>query len=37
MHSTRAGEIPQQVRALNALPKILSSNPSNHVVDLNKG
>jgi hypothetical protein len=27
-----AGEIAQQVRAETALPKILSSNPSNHMV-----
>jgi hypothetical protein len=27
-----AGEIAQQVRALTALPKVLSSNPSNHMV-----
>ena len=26
----RAGKIAQQVRALTALPKVLSSNPSNH-------
>jgi hypothetical protein len=28
----RAGEMAQQVRALTALPKVLSSNPSNHMV-----
>ena len=27
-----AGEMAQRVRALTALPKILSSNPSNHMV-----
>jgi hypothetical protein len=27
-----AGEMVQQVRALTALPKVLSSNPSNHMV-----
>ena len=27
-----AGEMAQWVRALTALPKILSSNPSNHMV-----
>jgi hypothetical protein len=27
-----AGEMTQQVRALTALPKVLSSNPSNHMV-----
>jgi DNA repair protein RadC len=27
-----AGEMAQQVRALTALPKVLSSNPSNHIV-----
>ena len=27
-----AGEMAQQVRALTALPKVLSSNPSNHMV-----
>jgi hypothetical protein len=30
-----AGEMAQQVRALAALPKVLSSNPSNHMVDHN--
>jgi hypothetical protein len=28
----RAGEMAQWLRALTALPKILSSNPSNHMV-----
>jgi hypothetical protein len=28
----RAGEMAQGVRALTALPKVLSSNPSNHMV-----
>jgi hypothetical protein len=28
----RAGEMAHQVRALTALPKVLSSNPSNHMV-----
>jgi hypothetical protein len=27
-----AGEVAQQVRALTALPKVLSSIPSNHMV-----
>jgi hypothetical protein len=27
-----AGEVAQQVRALTVLPKVLSSNPSNHMV-----
>jgi hypothetical protein len=27
-----AGEMAQQVRALTALPEVLSSNPSNHMV-----
>jgi hypothetical protein len=27
-----AGEMAQQVRSLTALPKVLSSNPSNHTV-----
>ena len=27
-----AGEMARQVRALTALPKVLSSNPSNHMV-----
>jgi hypothetical protein len=30
-----AGEMAQQLRALTALPKVLSSNPSNHMVALN--
>jgi hypothetical protein len=29
---TGAGEMAQQVRVLSALPKFLSSNPSNHMV-----
>jgi hypothetical protein len=28
----RAGEMAQQVRALTALPEVLSSNPSKHMV-----
>jgi hypothetical protein len=28
----RAEEMAQQLRALNALPRVLSSNPSNHIV-----
>jgi hypothetical protein len=28
----RAGEMAQQLRALTALPKVLSSNPSNHMM-----
>jgi hypothetical protein len=28
---TRAGEMPQQLRTLTAFPKVLSSNPSNHM------
>jgi hypothetical protein len=28
----RAGEMAQRVRALTALAKVLSSNPSNHMV-----
>jgi hypothetical protein len=28
----RAGEMAQRLRALTALPKVLSSNPSNHMV-----
>jgi hypothetical protein len=27
-----AGEMAQRLRALTALPKVLSSNPSNHMV-----
>jgi hypothetical protein len=27
-----AGEMAQQIKALTALPKVLSSNPSNHMV-----
>jgi hypothetical protein len=30
-----AGEMAQQLRALTALPKVLSSNPSNHMVAYN--
>jgi hypothetical protein len=33
--SLRVGEMAQQVRALTALPKVLSSNPSNHMVAYN--
>jgi hypothetical protein len=29
---SRAGEMAQKVKALTALPKVLSSNPSNHMV-----
>jgi hypothetical protein len=29
---SRAGEVAQQLRALTALLKVLSSNPSNHIV-----
>jgi hypothetical protein len=29
---TGANEMAQQVRALTALPKVLSSNPSNHMM-----
>jgi hypothetical protein len=29
---TRAGEMAQRLRALTALPEVLSSNPSNHMV-----
>jgi hypothetical protein len=32
LHIMGAGEMAQQLRALTALPKILSSNPSNHMV-----
>ena len=28
----RAGEVAQQLRALATLPKVLSSNPSNHAM-----
>jgi hypothetical protein len=31
-HEERAAKMVQQLRALNALPKVLSSNPSNHLV-----
>ena len=30
--TTKAGEMAQLLRALTALPKVLSSNPSNHMV-----
>jgi hypothetical protein len=30
-----AGETAQQLRALTVLPKVLSSNPSNHMVAYN--
>jgi hypothetical protein len=30
--NTRAGEMAQQLRALTVLPKVLSSNPSNHMM-----
>jgi hypothetical protein len=29
---SQVGEMAQHLRALTALPKVLSSNPSNHVV-----
>ena len=32
VHIIGAGEMTQRVRALTALPKVLSSNPSNHMV-----
>jgi hypothetical protein len=32
LKSFRAGEMAQWLRALIALPKVLSSNPSNHMV-----
>jgi hypothetical protein len=31
-NKNRAGEMVQRLRALAALPKLLSSNPSNHMV-----
>jgi hypothetical protein len=31
----RAGEVAQVLKALTALPKVLSSNPSNHTVGYN--
>jgi len=34
-YETRAGEMAQQLRALTALPEVLSSNPSNHMVARN--
>ena len=33
--SLRAGEMAQWIRALVALPEVLSSNPSNHMVTSN--
>jgi hypothetical protein len=33
-HGGRPEEMTQWLRALTALPKVLSSNPSNHMVDL---
>jgi hypothetical protein len=33
---TRAGETTQQLRALTALPKVLGSNPSNHMMAYNQ-
>jgi hypothetical protein len=33
--SLQAGEMAQWVRALTALPEVLSSNPSNHMVTHN--
>jgi hypothetical protein len=35
IHQLRAGEMAQWLRALTALPEVLSSNPSNHMVALN--
>jgi len=32
----RAGEVVQWLRALTALPEVLSSNPSNHMVAHNQ-
>jgi hypothetical protein len=32
MRTRRAGEMAQRLRALTALPNVLSSNPSNHMV-----
>jgi hypothetical protein len=32
-HRGGAGEMAQRVRALTSLPKVMSSNPSNHMVD----
>jgi hypothetical protein len=32
---SRAGDMAQQLRALTALPKVLGSNPSNHMVGHN--
>jgi hypothetical protein len=31
-NNTEAGEMAQWLRALTALPEVLSSNPSNHMV-----
>jgi hypothetical protein len=31
-NNLRAGEMAQQLRALAALPEVLSTNPSNHMV-----
>jgi hypothetical protein len=33
-NNIRAGEMAQRLRALTALPEVLSSNPSNHMVDI---
>jgi hypothetical protein len=33
--TTRAGEMAQQLRALTALPEVLSSIPSNHMMAYN--
>jgi hypothetical protein len=33
---SRAGEMARQLRALTALPKVLSSNPSNHTMAHNQ-
>jgi hypothetical protein len=30
--SSRAGKMAQQLRALTALPEVLTSNPSNHML-----
>jgi hypothetical protein len=35
INSPRAGEVAQRLRALTALPEVLSSNPSNHMVAQN--
>jgi hypothetical protein len=34
MRYSRAGEMAQQLRALTALQKVLSSNPSNHMEEV---